>query len=344
MKKRLCYISRNYRAMDKAGNKAKTDNEETLKQMGAINLGLRRTEYNNKVVTFFLDLIGVVRSCFAMHRGDVILLQYPVKKYFSFICHVAHLRGARTVALIHDLGSMRRKKLTVKHELSRLMNSDAVIASNDVMKGWLRDHGFTKPLGSLGLFDYRSKSCRTTEPPSHLRPVLIYAGALNTRKNTFLLKIGDTISNYDLHVFGNREGLPGLKDSVHMKVYDFMAAEDFIDHVDGDFGLVWDGDSLDTCSGNFGEYLRWNSPHKVSFCLRAGLPVVVWKQAAVAPIIKNNGIGLCIDTLSELNSLLPQITPEQMQAMRRNVKIISDKLKDGQFLKQAMNAIDLSDA
>ena len=123
-----------------------------------------------------------------------------------------------------------------------------------------------------------------------------------------------------------------------------MAAEDFIDHVDGDFGLVWDGDALDTCSGNFGEYLRWNSPHKVSFCLRAGLPVVVWKQAAVAPIIKNNGIGLCIDTLSELNSLLPQITPEQMQAMRRNVKIISDKLKDGQFLKQAMNAIDLSGA
>lgn len=340
MKTRLCYISRNYRAMDKAGNKAKTDNEETLKQLGAVNLGLRRTEYNNKVVTFFLDLFGVVKSCFMMRRGDRILLQYPVKKYFSFICRVAHLHGAKTVALIHDLGSMRRKKLTVEHEISRLMHADAVIASNETMKGWLSEHGFTKPLGALGLFDYRSKSYRTTEPPAHPRPVLVYAGALNTRKNTFLLKVGAVISSYDLHIFGNREGLPGLEDSAHVRVYNFMPAEEFIDHVDGDFGLVWDGDSLDTCSGNFGEYLRWNSPHKVSFCLRAGLPVIVWKQAAVAPIIESMGIGLCIDTLSELDELLPQITLEQMQTMRRNVKAVSDKLRDGQFLKQAMQAID----
>ena len=107
----------------------------------------------------------------------------------------------------------------------------------------------------------------------------------------------------------------------------------------GDFGLVWDGDSLDTCSGDFGEYLRWNSPHKVSFCLRAGLPVIIWREAAVASIIEELGIGLCIDSLRELNDLLQQITSEQMQTMRRNVKAVSDRLKDGQFLKKAMQTI-----
>ena len=357
MERRLCYISRNYRAMDKAGNKAKTDNEETFREMGAVNLGLPRTEYNNKVVTFFLDLIGVVRSCVMVRRDDVILLQYPVKKYFSFICRMAHLRGAKTVALIHDLGSMRRKKLTVKHEISRLMNADAVIASNDIMKGWLRDNGFTKPLGSLGLFDYRSKSRHSrvesresrvesqvspnTKPLTpNPRPILIYAGALNTRKNTFLLKIGDIISSYDLQIYGNRDGLPGLNDSEHVKVYGFMAAEDFIANIEGDFGLVWDGDSLDTCSGNFGEYLRWNSPHKVSFYLRAGLPVVVWSQAAVAPIIKREGIGLCIDSLSELDEVINSITPEQMRQMRENVMNVSDRLCSGQFFKEAFGQIE----
>lgn len=325
--------------MEKAGNKAKTDNEETLQEMGAVNLGLPRTEYNNKVGKFFLDLLGIMRYCLSVRRNDVVVLQYPVKKYFSFICHVAHLRGAQTVALIHDLGSMRRKKLTVKHEIERLMNADAVIASNDAMKGWLSDNGFTKPLGSLGLFDYRSRNCRTTEAPAHPRPVMIYAGALNTRKNSFLLKVADTISSYDLHIYGNREGLPGLEDSDHVKVYDFMAAEDFIDHVDGDFGLVWDGDSLDTCSGNFGEYLRWNSPHKVSFCLRAGLPVIVWSKAAVAPIIQKEGIGLCIDSLSELNTLLGSITPEQMKQMRENVRRVSDRLRSGQFFREAVQGV-----
>ena len=82
---RLCYITRNYRNVNGAGNKAKTDNEDTLQQMGAINLGLPRTFYPNKVITFFLDLAGVIKYVFTIHRGDVMLLQYPIKKYFAFL-------------------------------------------------------------------------------------------------------------------------------------------------------------------------------------------------------------------------------------------------------------------
>ncbi|MBP5628322.1 MAG: galactofuranosyltransferase [Bacteroidaceae bacterium] len=339
---RLCYISRNYRSVNSSGNKAKTDNEQTLQALGAKNLGLRTTYYDSNILTFLLDLCGVVKMMFCVKRGDSILLQYPIKKYFAFICRVARMRGAKTTALIHDLGSMRRKKLTVEKEIRRLMHADHVIASNETMKGWLRDHGFTKPLGALGLFDYRSKAERTTWPEQHERPILVYASALAMRKNSFLLNMAPIITNYDLHVYGNRGGLPDLVDTDHLKLFNFMAAEDFIDHVDGDFGLVWDGDSLDTCSGAFGEYLRWNSPHKVSFCLRAGQPVIIWREAAVAPIIEELGIGLCIDSLRELNDLLQKITPEQMQTMRRNVKAVSDRLKDGQFLKKAMQAIDQS--
>lgn len=52
---RLCYISRNYYNLTSAGNKAKTDNEDTLAEMGAINLGLPRTIKNSKILAFFLD-------------------------------------------------------------------------------------------------------------------------------------------------------------------------------------------------------------------------------------------------------------------------------------------------
>lgn len=339
---RLCYISRNYRSVNSSGNKAKTDNEQTLQALGAMNLGLHTTYYNNKILTFLLDLCGVVKMVFCVKRGDSILLQYPIKKYFAFICRVARMRGAKTMALIHDLGSMRRKKLTIEKEIRRLMHADRVIASNETMKCWLRDHGFTKPLGALGLFDYRSKAERTTWPNRHERPILVYASALAMRKNSFLLSMAPIITNYDLHIYGNHGGLPDLVDTEHLKVYSFMVAEDFIDRVEGDFGLVWDGDSLDTCSGDFGEYLRLNSPHKVSFCLRAGLPVIIWRKAAVAPLIEKLGIGLCIDSLRELNDILPQITSEQMETMRHNVQRVSDKLKDGQFLKQAMHSIDQS--
>lgn len=68
------------------------------------------------------------------------------------------MKGAKTVSLIHDLGSFRRKKLTVEKEISRLSHSDYIIASNENMKKWLKEHGMQKPVGALGLFDYHSAS------------------------------------------------------------------------------------------------------------------------------------------------------------------------------------------
>ena len=76
---RLCYISRNYASLKGAGSKAKTDNEQTLRQMGAVNLGLPTTHYDNMVLTFLLNLAGVLRLTLAARRHDVIVLQYPVK-------------------------------------------------------------------------------------------------------------------------------------------------------------------------------------------------------------------------------------------------------------------------
>lgn len=113
-----------------------------------------------------------------VRRGDIVVLQYPIKKYFSFICNEAHARGAKVVALIHDLGSMRRRKLTIEKEISRLMHADYVIASNDTMKGWLLQHGFTHGLGALQLFDYRSASTCPDIVASERTalPRVVYAG------------------------------------------------------------------------------------------------------------------------------------------------------------------------
>lgn len=336
MTKRLCYISRNYQTIENSGNKAKTDNEKTLRELNAHNLGLPTTYYNSKIITFFFDLAGIIKMMFTIKTGDIIVLQYPVKKYFSFICKYAHLHNAKVIALIHDLGSMRRKKLTIEKEISRLMHADHVIASNETMATWLKDHGYSKSLGSLGLFDYRSISTAKEHVSEDNHYSLVYAGALAIRKNAFLLKMQDMIKGYKLNIYGNRNGLSGLEDSDSIHVHDFMKSEEFITGVDGDFGFVWDGDSLDTCSGSFGEYLRWNSPHKVSFYLRAGLPIIVWDKAAVAPIVKKEGIGICISNISELNDILKSITLEEMQKMRINVNRVSKDLSNGAFLNKAV--------
>jgi hypothetical protein len=337
---RLCYISRNYRGTGSAGNKAKTDNEDTLMAAGAVNLGLHRTFHRSKVVTFFLDLAGIMKYVFSVRRDDVLLLQYPVKKYFSFIRTVARLRGAKTIALIHDLGSFRRKKLTVNKEIRRLMNADYVIASNSVMRQWLLDQGYSHPIGQLGLFDYRSPEWNNNESPS--QPVsLVYAGGLAMRKNAFLLQMAQKDLPYMLHIYGNRDGLPGMKDNEKMVFHPFMPADEFIRTIDAHYGLVWDGDTTDSCTGDFGEYLRYNSPHKASFYLRAGLPLVIWREAAIAPIVEHEGIGLCIDSLENLDEQLRHVTPSQYATMRSHAQRMAQRLNSGSFLMEAIDhAID----
>lgn len=151
--------------------------------MGAINLGLPRTIRNSKILAFFLDLIGILRACILLQKDDILFLQYPVKKYFSFLCHVAHLKGAKTISLIHDLGSFRRKKLTVAQELKRLSHTDYIIATNQAMKLWLEQQGLEKPIGALGFHDYLSPSVAADKKhqPNEVWNI-VYAGSLNLRK------------------------------------------------------------------------------------------------------------------------------------------------------------------
>ena len=252
---------------------------------------------------------------------------------------MARRKGAKTVSLIHDLGSFRRKKLSIQKEISRLSHSDYIIASNENMKSWLLAHGLEKPIGSLGLFDYRSLSFHEPQASSSdttLNPTIVYAGALSMRKNSFLVELTKSLRAWSLTIVGNKEGLRGLEDNPHVTYRGFLPSEEFISHVDADFGLVWDGDSLDTCSGEYGNYLRLNSPHKVSFNLRAGLPVIVWKESAVAPIIKKYGCGIAVGSLKELDNILPRLSQEDYSDMQERARQMAMRLNQGYFLKEAL--------
>ena len=44
-----CYLSRNYKGLSSAGNKAKTDIEQIMKDLSFKNVGLKQTTYRNKV-------------------------------------------------------------------------------------------------------------------------------------------------------------------------------------------------------------------------------------------------------------------------------------------------------
>lgn len=337
---RLCYISRNYYNLSTAGNKAKTDYESILDSMGATNIGLPRKISSNKLIAFFYNLLSILKACFQMRRNDIVVLQYPVKKYFSFLCDVARLKKAKTISLIHDLGSFRRKKLTIPQELKRLNHTNYVIATNESMKQWLIQQGFHKPMGTLGFHDYLSSVPISSDTKNHRQEKdawnIIYAGSLNLRKNAFILNMKEIDKSFKFHLYGNMPDYNAIAEDKNMIWHGFMQADDFIAKAKGDFGLVWDGDSLDECHGDFGGYLKYNTPHKASFYLRAGLPIIVWRQSAIAQLVEQEQAGIAIDSLKQLPQQLKELSSQRYEELKANALRLSLEINKGMNLKKAI--------
>lgn len=329
------YISHNYRNHTSAGNKARSDVEQIMLEEGFRNIGMPLNAHSPQSAPFIVDLTGTAKAPLRLERGDILFLQYPLKGYFTYICKTAHMRGAKVVVLIHDLGSFRRKGLSVKKELKRLSNADYIIATNRIMADHLRDVGLDRPTGSLDAWDYLT----ATDPiPSRVNDGKIriaYAGSVNRSKNAFLWEWGNVIRDYVVDIYGS--GFRMDEVDVPEKFFDhgFVAAEDIIAGMTSDYGLVWDGHSLDSCEGDFGSYLALNTPHKVSLYLRARLPIIIWSGAAMADFVKRNGIGFTVDTLDEINERVKSVTPEEYAAMRKNVDAVAADVAAGKFFRKA---------
>ena len=339
----ICYLSRNYKGLNSAGNKAKTDIEKIMKGLHYKNVGLKQTFYTNSISAFIVTLMGVLLFPFRLHRGDVLILQYPLKKYYVYVCRMAHLRGCKVVTLIHDLGSFRRQKLTILHEITRLNYSDYVIAHNSAMKNWLQEQGCKAILGELEIFDYLSEGINVKEYATSQSPYkVLYAGALASRKNKFLYDLEDHISSYSFVLYGNGFEPERIKKKELFVYKGFVPSEELIATAEGDFGLVWDGNSIESCTGNFGEYLQYNNPHKTSLYIRCGLPVIIWEKAALAPFIREHKIGFSVASLKELHDILPSISEQEYKEMKFNTLKIGECLSCGFYSSKAIaRAIEL---
>lgn len=323
-------------------NKAKNDIDTIYKRLGYTNL-TPMCKSVKPVSRFFVKLTGVLRILTKVGRGDTLYLQYPMKKFFYIACTFAHWKKAKVVAIIHDLGVFRRHKLSPEQENKRLSKTDFLIAHNETMKQHLIDNGFKNTVVSLDIFDYLSES----EPKAYTTPhkpwIVVYAGGLHKWRTPFLYKLQPYMKQWQMTLFG-----PGFKEDENINeklhYHGFLKPEVLMQQVEADFGLVWDGSSLDECDGDWGSYLKINNPHKTSFYIRAGIPVIVWSQAAMKPFILENGLGFAVDSLRQIDDVLANLTIEEYKKMREAAAKFAVLLEKGHFASRHFNAATSSSA
>ena len=111
--------------------------------------------------------------------------------------------------------------------------------------------------------------------------------------------------------------------------------------IEGSFGLVWDGNSVNTCAGNWGDYLRIDNPLKFSLYLAAGIPVIIWQEAALAGFVKRYNIGLTVKSLYEIGDKIKSLKKDEYEKMKENIAPFKEAVKDGAFIKKAIERAEL---
>lgn len=341
----IYYIARDYKYkhINDAGSKARMDIEHIMKCMGMTPIGQHHGVSKSRIHHFAVTLQNVRRAALRLRRGDVLVLQYPAK-YYSTICRIAHRKGVRVVTFIHDLDCFRVKRRSVEGEM-RLMNlSDALIGCNPTVCRWLADNGYVGHnkrgiIVPMHVFDFMSDAQCVDRRSVGITRKVVYAGQLAPRKNRFLYHFGSHIGHFAVNVYGR--GFDKSRAAVPEKfdVKGFMRPDELISRVEGDFGLVWDGESVDSCVGDWGSYLALNTPHKISLYIRCGLPIIIWSGAAMAPFIEKQGIGICVDSLHEIDSVYEGLTPEEYGRMCGNVMTVARLMAEGHYFRTAIGEV-----
>lgn len=274
--------------------------------------------------------------------GGQVLIEYPFaqRKRIVPLWLFCRLRRVRLDALIHDLDSLRFDDTPARREVAILRLFDGLISHNAAMTAWLREGGIRAPVVDLDLFDYCAEPTRAWHEQAISVPLkVVCAGNLSYPKARYLYdpRLAE-LSNVELSLFGANFEPQRMPDSpVRYK----QAFDPDLPRLDGPyhFGLVWDGSGVDRCDGRYGHYLRFNNPHKLSLYAALGLPVVVWKEAAVARFVQERGIGVAISDLRELGSLPSRISNEAYQRMAANMRALGRAVTGGYFLQRALGRL-----
>ncbi len=270
--------------------------------------------------------------------GSFLLLQHPLEQKQGqreiVLKQLKEKKKIHIISFVHDVDELRQTSSSeFTHDEFRFMVeiSDVLIVHNSTMKEFFLKKGVeSNRLVVLELFDYLTDG---TIRDREFQKTVVIAGNLSPIKSRYIGYLGD-INECSFQLYGN--GYPIENQKENMVYHGSFEGDEIINQLCDGFGLVWDGDSLDTCSGPTGNYLRYNNPHKLSLYLAAGLPVIVWDQAASAKFVRKHNIGVTISSLWELPDVLNRITKDQFLEYKKNILPLAEDLRQGVFTLKAV--------
>ena len=333
-----------------AGFKAKIDVDEILSREGfetkflIVKEAKKMTERINNIKNAYKQLKIILKD---MENNSILFFQYPIdlisNKFSKLIKKISKKKNIKTICLIHDINALHNinvladiyyKKMGM--EIKFFDSFDYLISHNESMTKYLTSNGISEnKITNLGIFDYIIES----EPKINSKKYnkIIIAGNLSKWKSGYVYLLHELNNNkYNFELFGSEY----MKEKTKFINYNgSFKSDELPKHINFGFGLVWDGKSIDKISGSFGEYLKFNNPHKFSLYMATGIPVIVWKKSALSKFVEENKVGFSVNSLYELENIFKNMTNDDYKSITENVKKIQSKVIHGKYLVNAVNQI-----
>ncbi len=281
------------------------------------------------------------RLFFSLNWEDLLLVQYPVfpvkgAGLARFMLHMVRWKGARTAAIVHDLDSLRLLNGDAARWSDQVLLPafDRLIVHTERMRDYLVAQGIpAEKMTVLGQFDYDTPALM---PERKKTMEVCFAGNLRKDKAAWLYALPRTKLTW--HLWG--EGWKGKKNRTDFVLHGTAKPEALPGLLEGSFGVVWDGPSVASCRGAYGAYMMLNAPHKLSLYLAAGMPVVVWSGSAQADWVRETGVGLALDHLTDLPHVMAALSDQAYADMVRAARQQGSELRRGQRLQAALQAVE----
>lgn len=319
-----------------AWKKAPGDVARTLMSLGVEIYYFPSYKKNKFLSRYFKCLCYLFQVLFKVKNGDTVYIQ-EINGLVNLLCVIVKIKHANLSYILHDLNYYRLGNSwgNQHREKSILSKMDYIYVHTIAMKKVIKSLGVTAKMPVFHLFDYYSNEPMIDyDKMIGLKKVIAFAG--NLEKSQFLWGLNkmDIPKEFLYRLYGVLTDEKRLTNE--QITYEGRFLPDCTGKVNAGWGLLWDGNSIKSCTGSLGEYLKINSSHKLSLYLACGMPLIVWKESSLSSWLSEQGVCVCINNLMEIPSVIEAISDEAYLTLVNNARKIGQKLRNGMFLKEAI--------
>lgn len=307
-----------------------------------LSLGYKAIEFpgvfNFSLPAKWQRFIYLLKMLFSISAKDIVVFQFPLyARIHILLLKLLRIKGVRLVCIITDIEGLRVLDTDMLAKEKRLLRAFSLfISHNDQMTRWLRTVLTRAVIVDIEFFDYLAT------PAGHYRQrsmQIAFAG--NLEKSPFirhLEQLHTTCPNTTFLIYGPGypKHLPFPANAVFKGIF---PPDEIVHRIEGSFGLLWDGEDISNCTGNYGEYLAYNSPHKLSLYILAGLPLIVPGMSASALLVRQYGIGITIEQLADIEHAINKISDDEYKLMVDNTRLLANDISTGKRLAGSLNVL-----